>query len=822
MIFRYPVRRIGVEKGCGRKTSPDRTFGPQGGERSVASKSPRVRHRIFVVVAAVAVAFAAPGGMASTPKAPASRCGSMKVRPWCNTRFSPDRRADLLLHALTPDERIILLGGNIRSSPHTGASFGIPRLGIPVLYYSDGPVGPRQGKATAMPIPMALAATWDLSDAVRHGMTIATEAKLKGNDAVFAPTVNVMRTPQGGRTYEAYGEDPFLVAATTVNWIKGAQSTGVMATVKHYLANNQEGLGGAPPLLAVVGGRQVVDANVDERTLREVYMPQFEAAVKQGNTAILMCSYNRINGSYGCENQHTIQDVLEKTWGYKGFVLADYEAAHNTLNNLKNGLDFEPWPAVAYSPTAIKAVLATGLATQADVDDHVRRMLRTLFAFGFMDRAAYKNDDNQINKSADAATAQRIAENGTVLLRNEGKLLPLDKKAIHSIAVIGPYADRFVTGGGSGGVDPFAPITPLQGIRNLVGPAVTVTYDDGSNLAAAAAAAKAADVAVVVVGDVETEGQDKSCIALNCASDTENSESVLFTSTGSCTSDPCPLNGLNEDGLIAAVADANKKTVVTMETGGPVLTPWRNKVPALLEAWYPGQQSGAALARVLFGLAEPGGRLPVTFPKSPSQLPTAGSVLQYPGAGVEEVYSEGVDVGYRWYDSHQLVPAYPFGFGLSYTSFHYANLRVTRGGGAGTVAAVTADVTNTGAHTGSAVPELYLHLPAPSASINQPPEELKGYAKTSLEPGQTATVTFHLNDRSFSYFDIMSNGWLVEPGCYSVAVGSSSRDLLLHGSIGRGPVQCGKAAPSVPISATSVRLSAVIPAPADVRFHANS
>lgn len=741
---------------------------------------------LLVGTAAAAVPSGRPARAAASG---AARCGDPAARPWCDTSRSPDARAALLQAAMTQDEEVRLIGGDVGgASPHTGASFAIPRLGVPAIFFSDGPVGPRQGAATAMPIPMALAAGFDSGLARAHGGEIGQEARAKGNDVVFAPTVNILRNPQGGRSYEAYGEETFLVGRTAVGWITGAQSAGVVANVKHFAANNQEGQAGAPPLTAIDGGRMLVNANIDERTLREVYFPHFEAAVKQAGVGSVMCSYNRVNGPYACESAHNLQQVLEREWGFRNFVLSDYGAAHNTVANLNNGLDFEPsglGPLDSYNPQQVDAALASGQVSKATLDAHVLRILRTLFAFGVLDRPAYANDDAQIDKAAHAGTAEQIAEQGTVLLKNAGGLLPLSP-TVRSIAVIGPYADRFVTGGGSGTVTPFAATTVLAGIRARVGPGVSVTYADGSDQAAAAAAAKAADVAVVVVGDVQTEGQDKDCIGLNCANDTADSQSVLLLQGTTCAQQSCPLNGTDEDGLVSAVAAAQPRTVTVLETGGPVLTPWRDQVPALLEAWYPGQEGGRAVARVLFGDADPAGRLPATFPASADQLPTAGNRAAYPGVAEEETYAEGLGVGYRWYDAHGLTPAYPFGAGLSYTTFRYDHLTVTAGRpGTQEVATVTADVTNTGGRTGTAVPQLYLGKPA-SAALAQPVRQLAGYAKVALAPGQTARVSFPLNDRSFASWDTPGSRWVIPPGCYALGVGSSSRDLPLAGTIARG------------------------------------
>ena len=694
---------------------------------------PRRLPSLLVTAIVAGTAWGGVGAVASAagesaPRAAAASepCPTQGTHPWCDRSLSPDARALLFRKAMTEDEEITLVGGNGRgASPHTGATYAISRLGLRAVYFSDGPVGPRQGRATAMPIPMALAATWDPRLAYTHGREIADEARHKGNDVLFAPTVNIMRTPQGGRTYEAYGEDTFLTARTAVGWIRGAQSTGVIADVKHYLANNQEGQAGVPPLTATNGGRQVVDARVDERTLREVYMPQFEAAVKQGHVGTIMCSYNRVNGDYACENHHTLQQVLERQWGFKGIVLADYGASKDTIGNLDNGLDFVPAQGLtdaSYDPDLIKAALASGAVSRATLDAHVQRILRTLFAFGVFDRPAYADNSSRIDVTAHRRTARRTEQRAITLLKNDG-VLPL-RSGVHRIAVIGPYADRFITGGGSGAVTAQRVITALEGITARAGKDVKVTYADGSDQAQAATLAKAADVAVVVAGDVETEGQDKDCIGLNCSSDLANSNAVLVTQGSSCAQESCPLNGTDQDGLIDTVAAAQKHTVVVLETGAPVLTPWRSKVAALVEAWYPGQEGGTALAHVLFGDVDPGGRLPVTFPRSADQLPTAGDPRAYPGVAEEEDYSEGLAVGYKWYDAHHLTPAYPFGAGLSYTTFRYGPLHVTRSRGRDRVATASMTVTNTGPRTGTAVPQLYLGKPATSA-LPQPVRQLR-------------------------------------------------------------------------------------------------
>lgn len=701
--------------------------------------------------------------LSATPAASTQgRCGDPAERPWCDTSLPPDERASLLLDELTRDEKISLLAGDElmgalgREGTHTGTSNGIERVGLPTVYFTDGPVGVRQGKATGMPSPMAVAASFDPATAARHAAVVGDEAKHKGNDVVYAPGVNILRTPLNGRTFEYYGEDPYLTSRLAVGWISEVQRHGVIGNVKHFAVNNQEGIGfqppGAPVGVALIGSRLTVNAVVDERTLREIYLPHFEAAVKEARVGTVMCAYNRINGQYGCENQHLLSEILKDEWGFDGFVLTDYGAAKNTAASLNNGLDLDIYPGFVYSPLAVQAALAFGQASEAAVDEHVHRILRTLFAYSFFDRPAHVDDTSQIDQAAHNAAAAEVEERGIVLLRNDGRILPLDAGKLGRVAVIGPEADVLKDGGGSSAIDEFTATTPLQGIRARVG-ADRVVHDDGSDAARAADVAHEADVAVVVVGDRMTEGNDKTSLGLNADQ----------------------LDGIDRDQLIERVAAAQPNTVVVLQSGGPVLTPWRGEVPGLLEMWYPGQNGGTALARVLFGDADPGGRLPATFPRTADQLPTANNPEAYPGVAETAKYSEGVFIGYRHYDRGGLDPAYPFGHGLSYTDFAYGDpvIRPAKPG-SGRLATVSVSVTNTGDRAGTAVPQLYLGLPAPRESVPQPPQQLKGFQRLELSPGQTKRVDFPLDARALSYWDA---GWRIARGCYQVLVGNSSRDI---------------------------------------------
>jgi beta-glucosidase len=712
------------------------------------------------------------------------RCGDPASRPWCDTSLPPGQRAELLLAQMTDAEKISLLGGDETSGvlgaagTHTGTMDGIERLGIPTIYLSDGPAGVRSGQATAMPSPIALGASFDPKNSVRDARVIADEVIKKGNDIVFAPTVDIVRTPLAGRVFEALGgEDPYLSSRLAVPWIKAVQDKGLIANVKHYAANNQEGTGPdandarpgnlavATGILAPIGNRTRIDARIDERTMRELYLPMFEAAVKEANVASVMCAYNKVNGPFACENKPLLEDILRGNWGFKGMTIADYGAAHDAGASLNNGLDIEPWPGTVYGPASLSAALATGPATMADVDRHAFRYLRTLFAYGAMDRAAYAPDEAAIDQAAAAAKSRRVAEEGMVLLKNDG-LLPLKRKQLDSIAVIGPGADAFLTGGGSSEIKPFSATTPFEGITNEAGPSVRVATDDGADPARAAQLAGDSDVAVVVAASYSSEGIDRTCLTFECP----------------------PAFG-DQDALIEQVAAANPKTVVVIESGGPVLTPWSKRVSGVLEAWYPGSEGGAAIARVLFGKVDASGRLPVTFPKSEADLPTAGDENAYPGVGDIVTYDEGLLVGYRHYDANGIKPAYPFGHGLSYTKFRFSDLRIQsvegdskakkRGGPTVSIA-----VTNTGNRRGIAVPQLYLSLPSTNA-VPEPPKALKGFGRIELAPEKTKRVRFGLDKRAFSYWAAGKDRWQVVRGCARVLVGSSSRKTPLKAGIER-------------------------------------
>ncbi|MDB5968103.1 MAG: glycosyl hydrolase [Hydrocarboniphaga sp.] len=696
----------------------------------------------------------------------ASRCGDAAQRPWCDTTLSASQRSDLLLASMTLSQKIGMMAGDdalsvINGTPATGVVDGIPALGIPTLYMSDGPVGPREGKATAMPSPLALGASFDPALARRVGAAIANEVRYEGNDLLHGPSVDVMRTPLSGRAFETYGEDPLLSSRIAPQWIIGAQSEGVIANVKHFAVYTQEGQIGVPPVTALIGGRQLVNALIDERTLRELYLPPFEAAVQRGEVGSLMCAYHFVNSAPACSSAHLLEDILRQEWGFDGFVVSDYYlAVKDTVLSARNGLEIEMPIGTFYTPLLLELQVRAGLIPVSTIDQRVGNILRTLFRFGFFDRADFPSDDTLIDQPAHARVARDAAERGMVLLRNTG-VLPLDARQLRRIAVIGEPATRLPNGGGSSAVVPFQFVTPLDAITQRAGSGIAVSYDDGRQPASATALAAKSDVVLVFVADKSSEGVDKRCLSLDC-----------------------PLLGRSaQDRLIEAVAAANPNTVVMLEIGGPVLTPWREHVAAILSAWYPGQEAGAAMARVLFGDTDPGGRLPVSFPAAEKDTATAGHLARYPGLLNQAFYSEGIFTGYRWHDANNVAPAYAFGFGLSYTQFETGELEVStrRDGGL----RVAMSIRNAGSRAGWAVAQLYLGLPSPSADVAQPVHALKGFDKQRLQPGESQRLQFDLDPRALSYWDIADNRWRVAAGCYSIDAGSSSRELPLHRAMNR-------------------------------------
>jgi beta-glucosidase len=641
--------------------------------------------------------------------------------PWMDRHRGADRRADLAIAQMTLDEKILWLG-SLTDATHSRETPPLARLCLPALRLTNGSAGvstggPVQTPSTALPAPIGLAATWDPGLARRYGVVEGAETLTKGRNLLEGPDINIARVPTNGRTFEAYGEDPYLAGQMAVGDIQGIQSQGVIADVKHYAANNQE------------TNRSTVDELIDERTLHEIYLPAFQAAVQRGHSGSVMCAKNQVNDAFSCENKELLTDILKGAWGFDGFVVSDFNSCHNTLNCANNGMDFE-LPTAKFFGDALKQAVLAGQVSEATLDDHVHRILATMFRFGIVDRP---QTTSPIDATRDGAVSRQIAEQAAVLLKNDHATLPLDAGAVGSVAVIGPYAGAAKSGGGgSSHALPLYTVNPVDGIKNRV-PGATVSYADGSDLATAAATAAAADVAVVMVGDDEAEGKDRPNLSL----------------------------AGNQDALVAAVAAANPRTVVVLKSGAPVLMPWLDKVPAVLESWYPGEEDGNVVAALLFGDVNPGGKLPVTFPSAEGQSPA-------PGPGATVTYSEGVFVGYRHYDEDGITPLFPFGYGLSYTSFRVSHLSVHGD-------SVTVDVTNTGHRTGSEVVQVYVGHPTDSA-VPEPPHQLAAFDKVTLAPGQTRRVQLHLDRQAFAYW---AGGWTVQHGMYRIYAGTSSRDLPL-------------------------------------------
>jgi len=603
-----------------------------------------------------------------------------------------------------------------------------------------GPAGPgHEGRATALPAPISLAATWDTRAAWAYGKISGSEAALLGNVLIESPDVNIARTPRGGRTFESFGEDPFLTGKIAVAEIRGIQSCGVVANVKHYAANNQE------------DHRLTINEIIDERTLREIYLPAFEAAVKEGHVGSVMAAYNRVNGRFSCENEFLLNQVLKAEWGFDGFVTSDFGAVHSAVPCAKAGLDLE-MPTGLYWGDALKKAVEAKDIPESLLDEKLIRRYRTMMRFAHWDQPPGRGPI----PAANSDSAMKLGAEGVVLLKNDAHELPLEAARIRSIALIGPFAREAMTGGGgSSKVSPILTVSPAEGIQKIVGAHVSVRVDDGKDSLEAAELAKTADVAILMLGDRQTEGADH----------------------------PMALSG-NQDDLAAAVLEANPHTIVVLKSGGPVLMPWADRAHAIVEAWYPGEEDGNGVGAVLFGRVNPSGKLPITFPKAEADMPLRTG-MQYPGVNGVVHYSEGVFVGYRWYDEKKVEPLFAFGHGLSYTTFRFGALKVS-GPGPDHGVIVQFTVTNTGKRAGAEVPQVYIGLPS-SARTAQPPRQLKAFGRVDLAPGQSVPVTFSIDAHSLSFWDETTHGWKVAPGKYSVSVGASSRDIRLESAFSVRP-----------------------------------
>jgi beta-glucosidase len=658
------------------------------------------------------------------------------ANPWTDPSQPPSTRADELLAAMTQAEKLTMLHGGA-SCGYVGCVDGNTRLGIPPLHLQDGPVGAGDGfnGVTQMAAPVAGAASWDTALMQQYGQVLGSEQWGKGTNIVLAPTINIVRDPRWGRAFESFSEDPYLAGQVAAADIQGIQSQGPMAQVKHYVVYNQE-----------TNRNSTADnAIVSNRAIREIYTPAFETAIKQGGADSAMCSYSEINGPFACENGPMQNGILKGDMGFGGFITSDWGATHSTVNSANNGLDME-MPGSTFYGSALTNAVNSGQVSQATLNDHVHRILQAMFAQGLFDKTQTGNTGSTVTTTAHVTTSRQVAQEGSVLLKNTNSVLPLGSTTT-SIAVIGAGASTSVMyqGGGSAGVNPSSTVTPLQGIQTRAGAGVTVTYTN--NATTAVTNARAANVAIIVVNKGEGEGSDLSNIDLASADNT----------------------------MISNVAAANPNTIVVVNSGSAVTMPWANSVRGIIEAWYPGQQYGSALAALLWGDANFSGKLPVSFPQSLADVPASTSA-QWPGTNGQVQYSEGLDVGYRWYDAQGKTPLFPFGYGLSYTTFSYANLTVGAPDSAGNVS-VGFDVTNTGSRAGAEVAQVYVGQPA---GAGEPPKNLRGFQRVQLNPGQAQHVAVTLDARSFQTW---TTAWATTGGAHQIYVGSSSRDVRLTGSV---------------------------------------
>ena len=807
-----------------------------------------------------------------------------------------------LLSHLNTKEKLELLGGVVMSTKP------IPRLGIPSLRMNDGPLGVRWGHASAFPAGIALASTWDTAIVRKTGQGIGREVRAKGRNIILGPNVNITRNPLNGRTFEAFGEDPFLTSRMGVSYIKGVQEEGVGATVKHFVANNQE------------FKRYVIDEKISERALREIYFPAFKAAVQKARVVAVMAAYNQVNGEFCSANHYLLNTVLRKDWGFKGLIMSDWGAVHSTFPTVNNALDLEMPVGKYLNPTILLPALQSGKVKISTINSKVNNILTAEFRLHVLPEMKFPQHltDSLLNTSATKKTALQAANEGIVLLKNENELLPIKIKKGMRIAIIGPNAAHArATGGGSAEVHPVFVVSPLEALQKALKGKATLQYapgilfqylqpvppasfyqPDGIKKGLRAAfypndnfsgqpvvktvaqidyrqgaaqetpvgsdAAFKGKFTVRWTGKIKAPVSGKYTFGLRSGSPVDlflnnkkvislkNNKQMQFIKKSAIYQITLKSNQLydikveyhgqpynpdkgislllqlnwqlpqtasiqhavsvaahsdmalifagtsghfesegfdrpnlslpdNQDELIRKVAGANKNTVVILTTGAPVaVNNWINKVPAVLETWFDGEYIGTAITNILLGKVNPSGKLPVTFPKSWKQEPL--SIQNYRHNDSLITYSEGLYVGYRYFDTKNIKPQFPFGFGLSYTTFKYGDLKIVSDTMNNKISVdVSFSVSNSGKRSGTETAQLYVHERNPK--IDRPFKELKGFAHIFLKPGEAKTVQIKLNKEAFHYFNPKTEKWVVDPAIFDVLVGSSSRNILLSGQV---------------------------------------
>jgi beta-glucosidase len=693
-------------------------------------------------------------------------------KPWMNPALDADKRAELVVAQLTREEKQGLVFAFFATDApwkkfqaaaearagSAGFVPGIPRLDIPPQWETDAGIGvATQGGAkekrerTALPSGLATAASWDPVVAREGGKMIGAEARASGFNVMLAGGVNLVREPRNGRNFEYAGEDPLLAGVIVGAQISGIESNHIISTIKHFALNDQE------------TERNSLNALMDPAQARMSDLLAFQIAIEQSNPGSVMCSYNKVWGEHACESAFLLTDVLRRDWGWAGYVMSDWGATHSTAKAAMAGLDQQsgyPFDDKPYFGELLLKAVKSGELSETRLTEMTRRILRTMFAKGVIDHPVAIGP---IDFKAHAEISRAGAEQGAVLLKNQGAVLPLSASA--RVAVIGGYADKGVlAGGGSSLVYP-AGGNAVPGLKPTGWPG-PIMYYPSSPLRAMQALAPRAQFA---------SGEDREAAARLAA---DSDVAVVFVTQWSGESLDNPLNLPDEqDALIAAVASANPRTVVVLETGGAVFMPWLDKVSGVLQAWYPGTSGGEAIAKLLFGQVNPSGRLPISFPRDESQFARAALIESVQGKQSGDVhYNEGAMVGYKWFDAKNQRPLFPFGFGLSYTNFKYANLQVRLDG---QDLVVKFDVRNSGAREGKDVPQVYV---SPAVGGWEAPKRLAGWRKVDLKPGTSATVELRVDPRLLAVFSD-ANGWHIAAGTYKVTVGSSAVDVSLDTSL---------------------------------------